>query len=196
MATSSATWTILAASATTASSTIILVDAGTAGDPGTLRSLTHPDSANFPVVTYACNPSRTLNFDQDVLFPPTSRILRTLDTTQVFVTENSESDVIVTEVWEGNARRTKIIASFFRRMYELSINPPEVATPEQFLIWAPADRTTDTYNVILSGIRLGGIRLDFKEWGLFAAGDLDTVPTGLLDRTLEVDLKIVSKIVV
>lgn len=194
MASTSATWEILAASLQTATSTITLVEAGSAGDPATLRSLTHPDGANFPVVTYSCNPSRTINFDQDVLFPPTARLLRTLDTTQVFVTPNSESDVVVTEVWEGNARRTKIIASFFRRMYELAINPPAVQTPEVFLIWAPADRTTDTYNVILSEIRMGGKRLDVKEWGLFAAGDLDTVPTGLLDRTMEIDLKIVSKI--
>ena len=194
MASSSSTWEILAASATEATSTIVLVDAGTAGDPSTLRSLTHPDSTNFPAVTYACNPSRTINFDQDVLFPPESRTFRTLDTTQVFVTTNTESDVIVTEIWEGNARRTRMIASFFRRLYELSINPPAVSTPEQYLVWAPADKTTDTYNVILTAIRVGGRRLDVKEWGLFEAGDLDTVPTGLLDRTVEIDLKIVNKI--
>jgi len=195
MASSTTTWEILAASSQSATTSITVIDSGTSGSPGTLRTLTHPDGANFPVVTYSCNPDRTMNFDQDALFPPNSRTLKTLGTTQVFVTPNTTSDVIVTEVWTGSATVTRMIASFFRRLYELSINPPAVATPEQFVVWAPADRTTDTYNVIISGIRLGGDKLDVREWGLYAAGTLDSVPTGLLDRSLELDLKIVSKIV-
>jgi len=194
MASSTATWTILPASTASATSTITLVESATAGTPGALRTLTHPDSANFPAVTYSCNPDRTVNFDQDVLFPPTTQKLKTLGTTQVFVEANQLDDVTVTEIWTGTDTKTRMIASFFRRLYELAINPPAVGTPEQFIVWAPADRTTDTYNVIITGVRLGGTDIDFKEWGSYAAGTLDTVETGLLDRTLELDLKIVSKI--
>ncbi len=195
MATSSASWEILAGSVQEESATLTFVDAGTTGTPSALRTLTHPDAANFPIVTYSSNPDRTLNFDQDVLFPPTSRILRTLGTSQVFVTANSASDVLVTEVWIASATRTRMIASFFRRLYELTINPPAPAEPEVFLVWAPRDLSDKTYNVILAGIRVGGSDIDMKELGRFAAGTVDTVATGVLDRTVELDLKIVSEIV-
>lgn len=194
MPTSTTTWEILPASVQVATADIVLVEAGSPALSTTLRTLTHPDGLNFPPVTYSCNPDRTINFDRDVLYPPTSRTIRTLGTTQLFVESNSESDVTVTEIWSGSATTTRIIASFFRRLYELAINPPAIQTPEVFVQWAPADRTADVYNVIIAGIRLGGEDLDFREWGSFPAGTLDVVQTGLLDRTLELDLKIVSKV--
>lgn len=196
MATSSATWEILAASSQSETATISLVQSESAGTAAALRTLTHPDSANFPVVTYHCNPDRTINFDQDVIYPPKTQTIRTLGTTQAFVEQSKLSDMTVTEMWNGSDTQTRMIASFFRRLYELSINPPAVASPEEFIVWAPADKTTDTYNVIITGMRLGGSEIDVKEWGEYPAGTLDTVQTGLLDRTLELDLKIVSKIAV
>lgn len=195
MATSNATWEILAAAPVTADATVILIEAASPLTSGALRTLTHPDSVNFPPVTYSCNPDRTINFDRDVLFPPVTRTVRTLGTTQVFAETNTESDVVVTEIWSGSATKTRMIASFFRRLYELSINPPAVQTPEVFIQWAPVDRTLDVYNVIITGIRLGGEDMDFKEWGSYPAGTLDIVETGLLDRTLELDLKIVNKVI-
>ena len=196
MATEETTWEILAAESTTATAVVTIVDAATTGTPAALRTLTHPDAANFPIVTYNRNPKRTINFDQAPLFPPTSQTVRTLGTTQAFVSQNELDDVIVTELWNVAGNEASMEAAFFRRLYELCINPPDVEDPEIFVEWAPTDRTSTVYNVILLDIRLGGgsQKLDFKEWGSFAAGVLDAVATGVIDRTVELDLKIVSEV--
>lgn len=200
MPTEESTWEILAGASVSATTTSTLIDPGSAGDVSCLRTLTHPDSANFPVVTYNRNPDRTINFDQVPLSPPSGRLLRTLETTQAFVTQNDIDDVVVTEIWSGNNSRASMVAAQFRRLYELSINPPEVADPENFIVWAPCDRSTATYNVIIVDLRVGGGsgRLDAQEnlAKIFEAGDLDAVATGLIDRTVELDLKIVSEVVV
>lgn len=195
MPTESNTWEILAGESVTLSSTIILVSAASAGTIGALRTMAHPDSANFPLVTYNRNPDRTTNFDQVPLAPPASRLLRTLDTTQIFVTPNSIDDVLVTETWVGSDTRASMTAAQFRRMYELAINPPTLVDPEVFLVWSPNDRSIQAYNVVIADIRIGGSsgKLDLKELGSFAAGDLDSVATGIVDRTVEWDLKIVSE---
>lgn len=195
MPTAIASWEILAGSTQTATQSITIVSAASAGDPSALRTLTHPDGTNFPVVTYNRNPDRTINFDQVPLAPPDSRLLKTLDTTQVFVSPNETDDVLVTEIWTGSDTVSPMVAAQFRRMYELVINPPNVADPEVFVVWSPADRTVDTWNVILTDLRVGGASgsLDVKEIGSFFAGTLDAVATGLLDRTVELDLKIVSQ---
>lgn len=196
MATEETTWEILAAESTTATEEVSIVESASSGSTA-LRTLTHPDAANFPIVTYNRNPLRTINFDQSPLFPPTSQTVRTLGTTQAFVEENALDDVIVTEIWTGDGGAASMEASLFRRLYELCINPPNVESPEIFVEWAPRDRTTTVYNVILLGIRIGGSpdKLDFKEWGSYPAGTLDAVATGILDRTVELDLKIVSEVV-
>ena len=193
MPTESNIWEILPGAATTTPVTVTLIDPESSGTTGLLQTLTHPDGTNFPPVTFAENPIRMLGFDQVPLHPPTSSTIRTLDTTQVFVTQNALDDVTATLIWPASDRRTTMIASFFRRLYELSINPPALTDPETFIVWAPLDRTTSTYNVIISSIRVGGAAMDLKEIGLIPAGVLDTVATGLVDRTVELDLKIVSQ---
>jgi hypothetical protein len=189
------TWEILAAESTTATQEVTIVEAASSGTSAP-RTLTHPDAANFPIVTYNRNPARTINFDQTPLSPPSSETIRTLGTTQAFVTQNALDDVIVTEIWPGDGGQASMEASFFRRLYELCINPPNVEDPEIFIEWAPKDRTSTVYNVILLDIRVGGSpqKLDVKEWGSYPAGTLDAVATGIIDRTVELDLKIVSEV--
>jgi len=195
MPTEEGSWEILAGETVTAESTVTIIAAGSSGSPGTFRTLTHPLSGTFPEVTYSRNPDRTINFDQVPLFPPTSQTVRTLGTTEAFVTPNSLSDVIVTEIWEGGGNRASMTAAMFRRLYEMIINPPDVASPEVFIRWAPRDRTMKVYNVILLDLRVGGSpgKLDVKEIGLFDAGVVDEVATGILDRGVELDLKLVSE---
>ena len=189
-------WEILEEDAETAELTVTIVDAATAGDPSALRTLTHPDSANFPVVTYNRNPDRTINFDQVPLNVPDSETLRTLGTTLPFVTANGIDDVIVTERWDAGNGTASMVAAQFRRLFELIINQPAPADPEDYVQWAPADRSTTVYNVVLLDLRVGGgsKQLDIKEIGSFDAGVLDAVATGLVDRTVELDLLIVSEV--
>lgn len=197
MPTEETVWEILEGDAQEATATITLVSAESAGTTGALTTLTHPDTTNFPIVTYNRNPDRRVNFDQEPLFPPTAETLRTLGTTQVFSTANAIDDVIVTERWNAANGTASMSAAQFRRIYELIVNQPTPADPEVFVQWQPADRTTRTWNVVLVNLRLGAGngQLDFKEVGLFSAGTLDAVATGLLDRQVELDLKIVSEVV-
>jgi len=194
MPTEDSTFEILAGSAVTVAATITLVDAASAGTPGALRTLTHPVSASFPIVTYSRNPDRTINFDQAPLFPPQAELVRTLGSTLGFVTQNALDDVVVTEIWEGG-RKASMETSFFRRLYELSVNPPVPATPENFILWAPADRTTKVYKTLIVGLRVGGQagKLDVKDWTSEALQGLDSIPTGILDRTVELDLLLISE---
>jgi len=197
MPTESKIWEILVGEATTATLPIIIVDAASAGNPSALRTMTHPDSANFPIVTYNKNPDRTINFDQAPLPTPSSDTFRTLGTTQPFVTQNYLDDTIVTERWEAPGGVAPMTTAQFRRMYELVVNPPAAAAPENFLQWAPSDRTTVAYNVVLLDIRVGGTagKLDVKDNGLYPAGTLDAVPTGLIDRVVEWDFLLVSEVI-
>ena len=192
--TEEAEWEILAADPVVETLTITIVDAAPAGTAGALRTLEHPDAANFPIVTYNRNPDRTVNFFQNPLFPPNSDTFRTLGTTQAFIDPNELDDVIVTELWTADGNTASMVAAQFLRLYELIINPPAVEDPEIFIEWTPAEQSDDVYNVILLDLRVGGgsQQLDVKSLGLFAAGDLDAVATGLIDRTVELDLKIVS----
>lgn len=196
MPTEEASWEVLAGDEVSASSTITIVDIGSVGTPAAFRTMTHPDSSNFPIVTYNLNPTRTINFDQQPLPVPSSSTFRTLGTTQPFVTQNALDDVVVTERWEANGGNVSMIASQFRRMYELIVNPPAAADPEVFLRWAPRDRSSSVYNVVLLDLRVGGTsgKLDVKEIGVFAAGTLDTVATGLIDRIVEWDFLLVSEV--
>lgn len=196
MPTSFSTYELLEGSTQTTETSVTIVSAGSAGTPSCLRTLEHPDSANFPIVTYNRNPDRTINFDQEPLYPPSSRLLKTLGTTQALLSPNELDDVLVTEIWQGNDNRSPMVAAQFRRLYELIINPPAPATPEEYIQWSPCDRTDVVYNVILVDLRVGGGSgsLDVRDVGLFAAGDLDEVATGLLDRTVELDLKLISEV--
>lgn len=197
MPTEDAEWEILAGDPVESESTLTLVDSGSSGDPSALRTLTHPDGTTFPAVTYNRNPGRTINFDQMPLYPPAAELVRTLGTTLAYVTQNHLDDVIVTEVWEGSNSVASMEASLFRKLYELSINPPAIADPEVYLRWAPRDRTTTVYNVIIVGLRVGGqnFKLDVREWGVDQLTGLDSVPTGILDKTVELDLLLVSEFV-
>ena len=189
-------WEILVGESTTTTETVTIVDAASAGNPGAWRTMTHPDTVNFPIVTYNRNPDRTINFDQVPLATPTSDTFRTLGTTQPFVTQNSIDDVKVTERWDSNAGQASMVAAQFRRMYELIINPPAAADPEVFIQWAPADKTTTVYDIVLLDLRVGGSSgsLDMKEIGLYPANVLDAVATGLVDRVVEWDFLIVGEV--
>lgn len=196
MPTEDSDWEILAGDPVVEDSTLTLVDAGSAGDPSALRTLTHPDGTTFPILTYNRNPDRTINFDQVPLYPPAAELVRTLGTTLPFVTQNHLDDVIVTEVWEANANRASMEASLFRRIYELAVNPPAIEDPEVFIHWAPRDRTTTVYKVVIVGLRVGGqnFKLDVREWGVDQLTGLDAVPTGILDKPVELDLLLVDEV--
>lgn len=200
MPTESAIFEILAGTPeSTSEVTYAVVGSATVGDPAARRLLVHP-SASIPELSYGRNPDRTINFDQVPLNIPNSALRRTLGTTLPFIESNGIDDVVVTEVWKGSDRRASMTASFFRLLFEMVINRPATADPEEFVQWYPNDRIAPGasvigYNVVLLDLRLGGgpQKLDFNEIGAGVA-TLDVVATGVLDRQVELDLLIVSEI--
>lgn len=177
---------------TTTASVFSVQSTGTTGTPAAQRTITHPDLAS-PTVTYNRNPDRTVNFLSDPLTAPLGSIRRTLGTTLPFRDASVISDVLITEVWEGGTGRASMPASFFKLLNEVWINIPTAGT---FVIWDPKDLRTDgrKYNVVVIDIRVGGssTRLDAKEIAADQLIGLDEVTTGILDKTVEMDLLIRS----
>ncbi len=186
---------------------ITIISSPSAGTPGARRILTHPDGANFPPVSYDFMPTRTINLDNDVLYVPSTSVIETLGTTLPFRAERGVDDVIVTEIWTGGGKNAAMTSAFARRLYELFINTPALASPEVFITWEPKDRNTYVYNVVILDLRIGGqtAKLDWNDlrdrggiaWGgsiANALDDIDAVATGVVDKTVELDLKIVSKV--
>lgn len=181
--------------ATTTAEEFTVFPTGTTGTPSALRTITHPDLAS-PVVTYFRNPDRTINFLSQPLAAPRGNTRRTLGTTLPFVDSSSLSDVLVTEIWEANSTIVSMPASFFKLLWEVWTNRPALG---EFVIWNPADLidTGVLYNVVVMDIRVGGRsgQIDASERGAAQLVGLDTVTTGVLDKTVEMDLLLRSVVV-
>lgn len=185
---------------------ITFVPIQSAGTPNAQRTLTHPNSLLAPIV-YFCNPTRTINFDQDTLEAPITSVERMLTGSVVTRFETSENDVVITERWAAEAGNFSMPAFFFRELYEYLINPPAFAAVNQeYIQWAPNDRTTDVYNVILTRLVVGGGQennqlYDVRDFRPNFTGDIaspvdfiDDATTGLLDRSVILQFKIVNKV--
>lgn len=211
------TYEIFLGEATAETEDITLVPIESSGNATARRRLVYPNNALAPIV-YETNPTRTLNFDQDVLFAPISNVERMLTGSKVIQFDTAENDVVITETWTAREGQIySMITSFFRMLREYHINPPAFsATNQEYIQWFPADRTTDGYNVLLHRLVVGGgqennqlydindirPRGGFNDpWGnganATAAGPLDFISegvTGVLDRTVIFQFKIVNKI--
>jgi hypothetical protein len=202
--TSALTFPVLIGSPVTATAGVVIVDSESAGVLGALRILTHPDTSNFPPLTYWGNPLRTTNLDNDVLYVPDVSTVETLGTTQVLRYERAIDDVIVSESWPGSDNQLSMPSSFFRNLYELLINQPDVG---EYITWQPRDRNLNTYNVAILDLTVGGKTaeldvIDFKPAGGLAAGGSIPLPgettepvvTGYVDREVVLKMKIISKV--
>ena len=198
--------------AVTATSTVFLLPSGLSGTRGSLRTLTHPDTGNFPPITYYLNPTRTFNFSTDVLRHPIATVVKTLTSSKTIRFEEVTEDVVVVEQWEtgGGASMPLFMA---HQLFEYLNNPPAYSSVDQtYIIWAPRDETTDTYNVEVLGVQVGGGSPGkFSMKRFIAAGGpsdpdnpgpvltptdtMDVSPTALLDQVVTVTMRIISKVV-
>jgi hypothetical protein len=202
---------------------ITFIGTGSEGDQNACRRLVFPATISplLAPIVYAIessgvciNPDRTLNFDKNPLFHPITSTVRTIGATRVVRFEEVEEDVIVTELWEGGDARSPFPTSFFRLLYEYLINAPPFTTGQtDFIVWEPRDRTDRTYQVELLSLSIGGgqgeTRFDVKDLrtpgglndSLFpgtianALDDLNTLPTGLIDRECRLRMRIIAEVV-
>jgi hypothetical protein len=192
----------------TTTSGLVLYESGQAGVQGAKRTLTHPDGDNFAPITYYKNPTRVFNLDNEVLPAPISSSILTLGSRQTIRHETAVDDVLIREVWEGTEGRTASMPTYFwRLLYEYLRNPPPFSpTAQTFIEWAPRDRSAKVYNVELYQLRVGGgggadFVFDVDDFrqavGPEIRGPLesfDVSPTGLITRTVEMRLRVVSEV--
>ncbi len=187
MATNTRQYFIQLGAETTTTTPFTVASTGSTGTPGALRTIEHPDVSS-PIVTYARNPDRTINFLSSPLIGPVGSTRRTLNTTLPYVDSSVLGDVLVTEQWFGSPNRAAMTASFFKLLWEVFENIPVTG---QFVEWDPKDLITTgvKYDVVVMDLRAGGRsgRVDAKELSAGSIG-LDAVATGILDKTVEMDL--------
>lgn len=198
-----------------ATATITLIGTASAGTPGALGTLTHPDSANFPVVTYESNPDRVFNLDNEALISQFTSTIVTLADRKVVQFDGNLADTLVTETWTGSGQIAAMTAAFFRQLYELYVNPPVFDPISQtYIQWAPAYRSTKVYNVQITDLSVGGgpgsepaqrfnVSDQIIPGGREDGGDtmhgLDAilpsgVVAGLVDLSVSLQMKIISEV--
>lgn len=186
---------------------------GEAGERGALRRLTHPNSS-FPPIVYFSNPDRTFNIDNEVLPAPRVSAHRGLESTTLVRFEDTIDDVIVTEIWTAiQGRRLSMPTFFFRQLYEYLLNEPDYAPAAQtYIQYEPRDRNAHVYNVEMMRVAVGGGAQnnqlfdisDIRQKGgkydpnqpnaniMNSSDGLSALETGLIDRTVQLQFKIVS----
>jgi len=216
MATASALFTIKLGTSTTVTTDLILLGSGSQGDPYAQRVLTHPDGANFSPIVYWNNPDRSFNIDNDVLRAPVNRTVLTETGTRVISLDRFEEDTIITEIWSAAEGLKFAMPTFlFRQLYEYYVNRPALSiTNQEYIQWQPRDKNSNTYNVIILRLAVGGGDqnnqlfdiADFRPVGgvndprgnagtIFGPlDDLDVTPTGVIDRSVVFQFKIVNTV--
>lgn len=190
---------------------------GSEGDPTACRRLVFPANVStllapivYSVAGLCANPDRTFNLDNDVLPHPITSAVRTIGSTRVVRFEERQEDVIVTEVWEASNTRFRMTTALFRMFYEYLDNADLIPSGgPDFITWEPRDRTERVYNIEMLSLSVGGGEgeqrfdvVDFRDaGGLNNGGDianaldnLNLTPTGIVDRNVELRMRIVSEV--
>lgn len=199
--TSEATLIVEQGTPVTATETVTFLGIGSAGSTDAKRVLTHPNALLAPI-TYAKNPDRTLNLDNEVLFHPITDALLTLGSRRVVRFETAVDDVVATEIWEAADGTASMPTFLLRALYEYMINPPSSG----FITWEPRNRSTKKYNVEFVRLRVGneGDDMDVLDvragGGRFKGGDYDNaldalnaLETGVVDREVRLVMRVVSE---
>ena len=204
MATSSSDFEILLGVPVAAAASAPILDIGGVGTIGALRTLTHPDSANFPPIVYSNNPDATSNLIDEVIPVPLASTKRTLGTTLVTRFEGQLDDVDCEESWAGTRDAKASMPGYLLRLFlNYLLNPPAIVPfAQEYLVWRPRDVTGIAYNVEFYRIKVGsggaGKALNLKEVRAnqdpidngFSGWDVD--PTGFIDEPVVLTFHIVS----
>ena len=184
------------------------------GTRGAQRRLVHPNSS-LPPITYFSNPDRQFNMDNDALIDAQVTAFRGLEDTTLVRFDSTLSDVIITEIWTAIAgSRYSMPTFFFRQLYEYFINEPDYdPVAQEYIQYQPRDRNDFTYNIEVMRLSVGGgaqnnqlydVADVRQKGGLYdpdlaatimnSTDDLNVLETGLLDRTVQFQFRLVSKV--
>ena len=173
------------------------------GTPGAKRRLVHPDSDNWPPISYQQNPDWDANIDNELVpVPVGGKTVLTAESTKVIRWARTDEDVIVRERWTGGAKEASMETWFFRLLIEYWLNPPAINPSAQtYIQWEPRDRNAYVYNVEIVSIQTGSGKgeLSFTDLvpyqGDIGGGmqDSDVPGSGILLEPVELVMKIVSQ---
>ena len=123
-----------------------------------LRCLTYPTTA-FAPITYQQNPDTWTNFDTSPLTKrPVVAKQPTLQDNRITQWSGYDRDADVTESWRGSDSESPMTVTFFRQLYAYYQNPPASG----FIQWAPKDRTSNVYNIVIKSMTVGGADVLFN----------------------------------
>ncbi len=121
------------------------------GTPGELRQLIYPGGA-FPTLTYTTNPDVYTNFHTTPLDKrPRAFVSTTLTDNMLIGWIGKSRDVSIEERWIGSTTQSRMDLDFFLALQDYYRNPP---LDGQFIQWAPRDRTSATYYVVIQELSL------------------------------------------
>ena len=194
---------------------VTFLGTASAGDPDACRRLVFPSSVStlLAPITYTggprgqcMNPTRTFNLDNVVLPHPTTSVVKTIGGSRTIRQEETDTDVIVTEIWgvdSGLAMPTPL----FRLFYEYLTNGSLIGGLDDKIQWEPRDRSDRIYTVDLLSLSVGGgdgeTRFDVTDVrGLDAStSDFDNalttwnaVDAGIIDREVRLRMRIIADV--
>lgn len=210
--TSSRLYEIFLGTPTTDDEDVTILGLGPTGDATAKHRLVHPDSENFEPILYFLNPDRVMGMDNEALHSPITAVHRALEGSLVTRFEGDMTDVIVTEVWLATDNKFSMPGFQFRQLYEYLVNTPAwVPANPIYIQYSPQSKNQKTWNVELLRLVVGSGGdpsqlfdvMEFFPGGVGSAqGDplayLDEAfaneGSGLLDRTVVLQMKLVSEV--
>lgn len=116
-----------------------------------LRKLTYPTSSFAPLI-YESNPDIYTNFNTAPLDKrPRAFASATLTDNKLIGWLGVSRDVAIEERWIGSGKTSRMTLAMFLALQDYYANPP---TNGQYITWAPRDRTSTVYNIVIESLTL------------------------------------------
>jgi hypothetical protein len=152
-----------------------------------LRVMTHPsfaEESGVGIYTYDSNPDETHNFHIVPARRVETIVQKTISSSILVRQPENDEDVIVTEIWTGGGNKLSILADQYRTFYNFWVTIPEVG---EYIVWEPKDITTDTYQIEIVDVQLGGTETNYFE----RRATIGSREGAYVTQTLSVKFKIV-----
>lgn len=151
---------------------------------GTPRELVYPTGLLPSPLVYELNPHQWTNMADEALVRPLYANAMTLTKTVNTQFVGDITDIEIVETWLGGGGRAAMTYQFFSMLYDYFRNAPNISDNE-YIQWRPKDLNNHTYNVILTGLSVGGSH-NIK---------LDTLAKkGIVYETVELTMRIISQV--
>lgn len=155
---------------------------------GELRRLVYPTSTFAPII-YESNPDVYTNFNTSPLDKrPRAFAQATLTDNKLMGWVGVNRDVAIEERWIASSKASRMTLTFFLALQDYYTNPP---TNGQYITWAPRDRTSTVYNIVIESLTLSTTGAAGQGAGDF---EFDYIATrhGYVTGTVELRFRIVG----